>query len=178
MHAVQQKVGGSIFINSRSVFLRIELTEGRYVIIPTTFDPGLEGEFLLRVFADVPTDCKYGHVFLVWLQFLQVLFILRWLHREFSKASSCLTRFKIKSQGHQLYLFKSNVSGQKKYLFHKILSYLSATLPRSCRELTLDEPPKTCWSGMCGYPSLVTQVHVLQADGLPGQDSDGGILWL
>ncbi|KAM4743139.1 calpain-5-like [Anableps anableps] len=98
MHAVQQKVGGSIFINSRSVFLRIELTEGRYVIIPTTFDPGLEGEFLLRIFADVPTDCK---------------------------------------------------------------------------ELTLDEPPRTCWSGMCGYPSLVTQVHVLQADGLKGQDSDG-----
>ncbi|MEQ2199448.1 Calpain-5, partial [Xenoophorus captivus] len=100
MHAVQQKVGGSIFINSRSVFLRIELTQGRYVIIPTTFNAGLEGEFLLRVFADVPTDCK---------------------------------------------------------------------------ELTLDEPPRTCWSGMCGYPSLVTQVHVVQADGLAGQDSDGGM---
>ncbi|MEQ2262314.1 Calpain-5 [Xenotaenia resolanae] len=98
MHAVQQKVGGSIFINSRSVFLRIELTQGRYVIIPTTFNAGLEGEFLLRVFADIPTDCK---------------------------------------------------------------------------ELTLDEPPRTCWSGMCGYPSLVTQVHVVQADGLAGQDSDG-----
>ncbi|KAM4590544.1 calpain-5-like [Fundulus diaphanus] len=98
MHAVQQKVGGSIYINSRSVFLRIELTEGRYVIIPTTFNPGLEGEFLLRIFADVPSDCT---------------------------------------------------------------------------ELTLDEPPQTCWSGICGYPSLVTQVHVLQADGLAGQDSDG-----
>ncbi|XP_036005988.1 calpain-5 [Fundulus heteroclitus] len=98
MHAVQEKVGGSIYINSRSVFLRTELTEGRYVIIPTTFNPGLEGEFLLRIFADVPTDCT---------------------------------------------------------------------------ELTLDEPPQTCWSGICGYPSLVTQVHVLQADGLAGQDSDG-----
>ncbi|XP_043975398.1 calpain-5-like isoform X1 [Gambusia affinis] len=97
MHVAQQKVGGSIFINSRSVFLRITLNEGRYVIIPTTFDPGLDGEFLLRVFADVPTDCK---------------------------------------------------------------------------ELTLDEPPQTCWSGLCGYPSLVTQVHVLQANGLAGQDSD------
>ncbi|XP_038145881.1 calpain-5-like [Cyprinodon tularosa] len=98
MHAVQQKVGGSVYINARSVFLRIELTAGRYVIIPTTFDPGLEGEFLLRVFADVSTDCK---------------------------------------------------------------------------ELTVDGPRKTCWSGMCGYPSLVTQVHVVQADGLAGQDSGG-----
>ncbi|XP_072248125.1 calpain-5a [Leuresthes tenuis] len=98
MHVTQEKVGGSIYINSRSVFLRIDLKEGRYVIIPTTFDPGLEGEFLLRIFTDVTSDCK---------------------------------------------------------------------------ELTLDEPPQTCWSGMCGYPSLVTQVHVLQADGLAGQDSGG-----
>ncbi|XP_041850010.1 calpain-5-like [Melanotaenia boesemani] len=98
MHAIQQKVGGSIYINSRSVFLRIDLTEGRYAIIPTTFNPDLEGDFLLRIFTDVPSDCK---------------------------------------------------------------------------ELILDEPPQTCWSGLCGYPSLVTQVHVLQADGLAAQDSDG-----
>ncbi|XP_022594264.1 calpain-5 isoform X2 [Seriola dumerili] len=98
MHVTQQKVGGSIYINSRSVFLRIELPEGRYVIIPTTFDPGLEGDFLLRIFSDVSSDCK---------------------------------------------------------------------------ELTVDEPPQTCWSGLCGYPSLVTQVHILRADGLAGQDSDG-----
>ncbi|XP_078103187.1 calpain-5a [Sander vitreus] len=98
MHVTQQKVGGSVFINSRSVFKRIELKEGRYVIIPTTFDPGLEGEFLLRIFTDVPSDCK---------------------------------------------------------------------------ELTLHEPPQTCWSGLCGYPSLVTQVHILAANGLAGQDSNG-----
>lgn len=42
------------------------------------------------------------------------------------------------------------------------------------RELTLDEPPQTCWTGMCGYPQLVTQVHVLNAEGLQGQDSNGG----
>lgn len=41
------------------------------------------------------------------------------------------------------------------------------------RELTLDEPPQTCWTGLCGYPQLVTQVHVMQAVGLQGQDSDG-----
>lgn len=60
MHVTQQKVGGSVYINSRSVFTRIDLTEGRYVIIPTTFEPGLEGEFLLRVFTDVPSHCKYA----------------------------------------------------------------------------------------------------------------------
>ncbi|MEQ2214521.1 hypothetical protein XENOCAPTIV_010734, partial [Xenoophorus captivus] len=100
MHTAQQKVAGSIYINSRCVFLRKELKEGRYVIIPTTFDPGQQGEFLLRVFTDVPSDCK---------------------------------------------------------------------------ELTLDEPPQTCWTGMCGYPQLVTQVHVVSAEGLQGQDTNGAV---
>ena len=58
MHSAQQKVAGSIYINSRCVFLRKELKEGRYVIIPTTFDPAQQGDFLLRVFTDVPSDCK------------------------------------------------------------------------------------------------------------------------
>lgn len=58
MHSAQQKVAGSIYINSRCVFLRKELKEGRYVIVPTTFDPCQQGEFLLRVFTDVPSDCK------------------------------------------------------------------------------------------------------------------------
>ncbi|XP_077595949.1 calpain-5-like isoform X5 [Stigmatopora nigra] len=100
MHWAQQKVAGSIYINSRCVFLRKELKEGRYVIIPTTFEPGQRGDFLLRVFTDVPSDCK---------------------------------------------------------------------------ELSLDEPPQTCWTGMCGYPQLVTQVHVLNAEGLQGQDSGGAL---
>uniref|UniRef100_UPI0037E86353 calpain-5-like n=1 Tax=Semicossyphus pulcher TaxID=241346 RepID=UPI0037E86353 len=98
MHVNQEKVGGSTYINSRSVFVRIDLKEGRYVIIPTTFDPGHEGEFLLRIFTDVPSDCK---------------------------------------------------------------------------ELSLDQPPTTCWTGLCGYPTLVTQVHIVRATGLAGQDSGG-----
>uniref|UniRef100_A0A8C1GJJ1 Calpain 5a n=1 Tax=Cyprinus carpio TaxID=7962 RepID=A0A8C1GJJ1_CYPCA len=98
MHTIQKTVGSSIYINSRSVFLRKDLKEGRYVIVPTTFDPGLQGDFLLRIFTDVPAACK---------------------------------------------------------------------------ELASDEPPHTCWTGCCGYPKLVTQVHVHRADGLQAQDSDG-----
>nr|XP_033806506.1 calpain-5 [Geotrypetes seraphini] len=99
MHSLQTKAASSVYINSRSVFLRTDQKEGRYVIVPTTFEPGLEGEFLLRVFTDVPSDCK---------------------------------------------------------------------------ELTLDEPPRTCWSGLCGYPQLVTQVHVVSATSLKEQDTQGG----
>ncbi|KAG8431182.1 hypothetical protein GDO86_019301, partial [Hymenochirus boettgeri] len=94
MHSLQPKVGGSIYINSRSVFVRLDMKEGRYVIIPSTFEAGHTGEFLLRVFTDVPSYC--------------------------------------------------------------------------C-ELKEDEPPRTCWSGMCGYPQLVSQVHVVSASGLKQQ---------
>ncbi|XP_060032711.1 calpain-5 isoform X4 [Erinaceus europaeus] len=97
MHRLQPRAASSIYINSRSVFLRTDQPQGRYVIIPTTFEPGCTGEFLLRVFTDVPS---------------------------------------------------------------------------SCRELRLDEPPRTCWSSLCGYPQLVTQVQVLGAAGL--KDSPTG----
>ncbi|XP_076846907.1 calpain-5a [Brachyhypopomus gauderio] len=98
MHISQQKICSSVYINSRSVFMRNDLKEGRYVIIPTTFNPRLQGDFLLRVFTDVPSECK---------------------------------------------------------------------------ELTVDQPPQTCWTGLCGYPTLVTQVHVMKGAGLQAQDSDG-----
>lgn len=48
-------------------------------------------------------------------------------------------------------------------------------LPPHIRELRLDEPPHTCWSSLCGYPQLVTQVHVLGAAGL--KDSPTGELF-
>lgn len=51
---------------------------------------------------------------------------------------------------------------------------LPSPLPPHIRELRLDEPPHTCWSSLCGYPQLVTQVHVLGAAGL--KDSPTGEL--
>lgn len=46
--------------------------------------------------------------------------------------------------------------------------------PLLIRELRLDEPPRTCWSSLCGYPQQVTQVHVVGATGL--KDSTTGEL--
>ncbi|XP_043548374.1 calpain-5a isoform X2 [Chiloscyllium plagiosum] len=99
MHTIQQKVAGSVYINSKTIFLREVLPQGRYVIVPTTFEPGIQGEFLLRIFTDVPSNF---------------------------------------------------------------------------RELTLNEPPRTCWSGLCGHPKMVTQVHVVGASGLAQQDGETG----
>uniref|UniRef100_A0A8C4X095 Calpain 5 n=1 Tax=Eptatretus burgeri TaxID=7764 RepID=A0A8C4X095_EPTBU len=95
MHSNQDKVEGSEYINSCSVFRRMELKKGRYVILPTTFDPNLEGDFLIRVFADVKSHC---------------------------------------------------------------------------RELIKDQPDQTCWTGLCGYPSYVTSIHLIKTLGLPGSD--------
>ncbi|XP_049882091.1 calpain-A-like isoform X2 [Pectinophora gossypiella] len=40
------------FINLREVSARFKFEPGRYVIVPSTFDPDEEGEFLLRVFSE------------------------------------------------------------------------------------------------------------------------------
>lgn len=40
------------FINLRGVFGRFELSPGHYLIVPSTFEPNMEGEFLIRVFSE------------------------------------------------------------------------------------------------------------------------------
>ncbi|CAH0545801.1 unnamed protein product [Brassicogethes aeneus] len=50
------------FINLREVSCRFKLPRGTYCIVPSTFDPNEEGEFLLRVFSENKTDMEYdGH---------------------------------------------------------------------------------------------------------------------
>ncbi|XP_062844768.1 calpain-5-like isoform X2 [Trichomycterus rosablanca] len=60
MHDIitQQLVATSTYINARSVFMRKILSEGRYVIIPSTFRPDVPGEFMLRIFTDEDPDCR------------------------------------------------------------------------------------------------------------------------
>uniref|UniRef100_A0A3B3YN38 Calpain 6 n=1 Tax=Poecilia mexicana TaxID=48701 RepID=A0A3B3YN38_9TELE len=49
---------GFTYINARTVFKRIELPQGRYVVIPTTYEPFIEGEFMLRIYTDVDNCCR------------------------------------------------------------------------------------------------------------------------
>lgn len=60
------------------------------------------------------------------------------------------------------------------FLLSSWLPPLSPLSPPYIRELRLDEPPRTCWSSLCGYPQQVTQVHVLGATDL--KDSPTGEL--
>ncbi|XP_043997034.1 calpain-5-like [Gambusia affinis] len=48
----------STYIDARTVFMRCELPQGRYVVIPTTFKPFIEGEFMLRLYTDVDSGCR------------------------------------------------------------------------------------------------------------------------
>ena len=43
------------FINSRQISNRFKLVPGTYIVIPSTFEPEQEGEFLLRVYTEKPT---------------------------------------------------------------------------------------------------------------------------
>ncbi|KAI4813778.1 hypothetical protein KUCAC02_003008 [Chaenocephalus aceratus] len=60
MHDIltQQCVQTSTFINARTVFMRCTLEQGRYVLIPTTFEPYTLGDYMIRVFTDVDSGCR------------------------------------------------------------------------------------------------------------------------
>ena len=54
---LQDKVASTVFRNSRSVFLRHgPMKKGRYVAVPTTFDAGVEADFLFRVYTENSND--------------------------------------------------------------------------------------------------------------------------
>ncbi|XP_013401269.1 calpain-5 isoform X3 [Lingula anatina] len=58
VHRPQEIVKSSAFRNSRSIFLRHTLKKGRYVLLPCTFEPGKEGQFLLRMYTSSDNDAR------------------------------------------------------------------------------------------------------------------------
>ncbi|XP_074458175.1 calpain-6 isoform X1 [Larus michahellis] len=55
---VQERVATSPYINTRTVFLKRILKQGRYILIPTTYHPGIITKFILRLFTDVPSKLR------------------------------------------------------------------------------------------------------------------------
>ena len=48
-----QSVSKSIFLNTRGVSGRFKLPPNHYLIVPSTFEPNKEGEFLIRIYSQV-----------------------------------------------------------------------------------------------------------------------------
>uniref|UniRef100_A0A8C6WLH6 Calpain 6 n=1 Tax=Neogobius melanostomus TaxID=47308 RepID=A0A8C6WLH6_9GOBI len=54
----QQFVATSTYINARTVFMRVNLQQGRYIVMPTSFKPLTLTDYMLRLFTDVDSGCR------------------------------------------------------------------------------------------------------------------------
>ena len=52
LHTMFPKAGDSIFINAREVVNKFDLKQGRYVVIPSTYEPQTPGHFMMRIFTE------------------------------------------------------------------------------------------------------------------------------
>ncbi|KAM6949128.1 calpain-5 [Aplochiton taeniatus] len=58
VQAVVEQAASSVYMDSRSVALRVTLGPGRYALLPTTFQPGATGRFLLRLLSHSPVHLR------------------------------------------------------------------------------------------------------------------------
>ncbi|KAJ7354983.1 Calpain-6, partial [Desmophyllum pertusum] len=58
LHTMFEKAGDSIFINAREVVNKFHLKKGRYVVIPSTYEPNKAGQFMMRVFTEKSSKSK------------------------------------------------------------------------------------------------------------------------
>ena len=61
------KARSATFINTREISGRFRLPKGRFVIVPSTFEPNSEGDFLVRVYSLKQASQK-------WVKFLLIFF--------------------------------------------------------------------------------------------------------
>ncbi|KAK8746450.1 hypothetical protein OTU49_017024 [Cherax quadricarinatus] len=58
VHRSHDSIATSDYIRTRAIFLREQLKQGRYVVIPTTFKPDETGEFIFRMYTSRDPDAK------------------------------------------------------------------------------------------------------------------------
>jgi calpain-5 len=58
MHKLQRPMDTPDYVKTKHFFLKTKLPRGRYVVVPTTFNPGQNGDYLLRVFTGGDVDVK------------------------------------------------------------------------------------------------------------------------
>ena len=54
----QQSTERSTFINMREITCRFHLSPGDYLVVPCTFEPNQEGDFILRVYTEKKGEVK------------------------------------------------------------------------------------------------------------------------
>ncbi|CAJ0964403.1 unnamed protein product [Ranitomeya imitator] len=161
MHTVQPKVASSIYINSRSVFSQSMNNDDSRIrgrLCPSLIGRGNLYDIIVAM-ATIMTSAS-----------LCPLLIGRGPAASTNQTRNVYVLYDIVAVPYRKIGRGLAASTNQR---RGIYNYVDAVPVSDC-ELTVDEPKKTCWSGMCGFPQVVSQVHVVSAAGLKQQDSQGG----
>ncbi|KAL4219876.1 Calpain-5 [Mactra antiquata] len=60
-YTYQEVIKNTVFRDSRSIFQKLKLSKGRYLILTCTFDQGVEAEFLFRIYTGAANEFKQLH---------------------------------------------------------------------------------------------------------------------
>ena len=58
LYRTQEVAMSSVFKPLRSICARIPMIRGRYVAVPTVFEPGVEGAFTFRIYTSAPNNVR------------------------------------------------------------------------------------------------------------------------
>ncbi|XP_045199572.2 calpain-5-like [Mercenaria mercenaria] len=60
-HTYQEVIKNTVFRDSRSIFQKLKLDKGRYLVLACTFDPAIQQEFLFRIYTGAANEFKELH---------------------------------------------------------------------------------------------------------------------
>jgi len=166
-HTYQEVVKHTVFRDSRSIFQKLKLAKGRYLILACTFDQGVEADFIFRIYTGCANDfkCVPCHMFSNTSKFYETLKVYEEVFN-----SNYVSNYVLLWATTLWWSFYCNLLLNNRDSGHY---GPSMDLCIDYRELKHDRPQKSSLNCCAKQPVMVTQIKVMRAEGLEKQERGG-----